>query len=111
MAHKFILSNDMGHKFASVNSWEDANVAAKAIFKRQYWSNLYYEIFFDDGETISGVIDLEPESFHKPHQNQIFTWHLKTFWGNISKLTKPYGGITMQDVEDCKKLLTYLPNY
>jgi hypothetical protein len=109
MVHEIVLTDSRGHKFATIKGWEDANVAAKAIFKRQNWSDLYYNITFNDGETISGSIDLEPESFHKPHQNEIFTWHLKTFWTNISKLTSPYLGFTMEDIEDCKKLITYLP--
>lgn len=105
--------------FTTVNSWESANVAAKAIFKRQYWSDLYYSIVFDDGVKVSGSIDLEPKSFHKEHQNKIVTWHLKTFWTNISKLTpkSPYPGMTIrefepsaQDIEDCKNLLNYLPS-
>lgn len=82
---KIRLTTDTGSLFAEVQSWAEANLAAKSIFKRNYWSDLYYFILFDDEQEAYGSIDLEPESFHKPHQNEIFTWHLKTFWSNSSK--------------------------
>lgn len=104
---KIILSDSKGATFAKVTNWSDANTAAKAIFKRQYWSDLYYDILFDDGTQTGGSIDLEPESFHKPHQKELFTTHLKTFWSNVSKTTpKPY--LTQKDINFCKTLLTYL---
>lgn len=102
------LFDSTASHFATVNNWSDANVAAKAIFKRQNWSDLYYDIFFDDGTQTGGSIDLEPESFHKPHQNEIFTWHLRTFWTNISK-SKPLPHLTQEDIDFTAKLLTYLP--
>lgn len=106
---KIILSNSNGSTFATVNNWQDANTAAKAIFKRQYWSDLYYDIFFQDGTQTAGSIDLEPASFHKPHQKELFTTHLKTFWGNISKATpKPY--LSQEDIDFCKNSLKYLQN-
>lgn len=104
---KIILSNSDGNKFATVQSWESANLAAKAVFKRNYWSDLYYDIFFDDNTQTCGSIDLEPSSFHKPHQNNIFTWHLKTFWTNVSK-SEPKTYLTQEDINFTKKLLTYL---
>ena len=105
---KIILSTSEGNKFATLQDWEHANDAAKAIFKRNYWSDLYYDIFFDENNHVSGSIDLEPKSFHKDHQNNLFTWHLKTFWGNVSKSTpKPY--LSQEDINYCKILLNYLP--
>lgn len=105
---KIILFDSQGNTFASVTTWDAANVAAKAVFKRQNWSDLYYDIFFDDGTQTGGSIDLEPESFHKPHQSQIFTWHLKTFWTNVSK-SKPLPYLSQSDIDFCKTLLNYLP--
>lgn len=107
---KIILSDSTGKKFTTLAEWEAANVAAKAIFKKQYWSDLYYEIFFNDGTEVTGSIDLEPKSFHDPHINKIFTNHLQTFWGNISKLQQPKYGLTSADIDFCKTLLTYIPN-
>ncbi len=103
-----VLFDSNGSTFASVTSFEMANVAAKAVFKRQFWSNLYYDIFFDDNTQTAGSIDLEPESFHKPHQNELFTWHLRTFWTNVSK-SKPLPYLTQEDIDFTAKLLTYLP--
>lgn len=110
---KILLSSSTGSKFAEVDNFTNANVAAKAVFKCNYWSDLYYDILFDDGTQTAGSIDLEPQSFHKPHQNIIFTNHLKTWWGNVSRITpNEYGfmkGFTQEDIDFCKKLLTYLP--
>lgn len=106
---KIILSDDRGHKFATVTTWDKANEAVKAIFRRNRWSDLIYDIFFDDGTQTGGNIDLEPQSFHKPHQNEIFTTHLKTFWGNISKQQPGTWALTADDIQFCKNLLNYLP--
>lgn len=105
---KIILSTSTGTKFATVQSWEEANEAAKAIFKKDCWSDLYYDIFLNEDNHVSGSIDLEPQSFHKSHQNKIFTWHLKTFWSNISKAT-PKSYLSQEDINYCKSLLNYLP--
>lgn len=105
---KILLLDYKSSIFASVESWDAANIAAKAVLKRKYWSNLYYDIHFDDGTSTAGSIDLEPESFHKPHQNEIFTWHLRTFWTNISK-AEPSPNWTQKNIDFASKLLTYLP--
>ncbi len=107
---KITLSNSNKKIFAIVTSWDDANIAAKSILKRQYWSDLYYSIEFENGKEISGSIDLEPNDFHKPHQSNIITTHLKTFWGNVSRLNPSnYYGYTEEDINECKTLLNYLP--
>lgn len=93
--------------FLEVNSWELANVGLKSIWRKQKYSDVRYTIHFDDGEEISGTIDMEPHSHFAPVCNEIFTWHLKTLWTNVSKSTKSY--ITQEDKEECKQLLTYLP--
>lgn len=82
---KIILTTSTGKIFAEVQTLREANIAAKSVFKRNYWSDLYYHIMFDDGSETSGSIDLEPAEFHKPHQNNLFTWHLNTYWNNIIK--------------------------
>jgi len=103
------LTDSNGNLFAQVQNWNNANLAAKSIFKRQYWSDLYYFIEFDDKHEAYGSIDLEPESFHKPHQKELFTWHLKTFWGNCSK-AKPQTGLSADDITYFKFLLTKINN-
>lgn len=106
---KIILTDSQGNLLAAVTNWVTANVAAKAIIKRNKWSNLYYSIQFDNGEQVTGSIDLEPRSFHQPYLNCVVTKHLKTWWTNISKLPAPKFGFEQSDIDYCKTLLTYLP--
>lgn len=105
---RIILTDSRGSQLADINTWENANIASKAIFKREHWSDIYYHIFFDDGTKANGSIDLEPYSFHKPHQKEIFTNHLRTFWTNVSKAVQRFD-ITQEDREYATQLLTYLP--
>jgi hypothetical protein len=102
------LTTTKGNLFAIINNWNDANLAAKSIFKRNYYSDLCYDITFDDGEKISGSIDLEPQSFHKEHQSEIITTHLKTYWGNISNIVLPRFPFTQEDKDYFTFLLTKL---
>lgn len=106
---KILLTTREGKIFTQVNTWDAANVAAKAVIKHFTYSDLYYSITFDNGEEVAGSIDLEPRSFHTPYWNCIVTKHLKTFWTNISKLPAPKYGLTQEDIEECKKLLQHLP--
>ena len=105
---KIRLTSSSGSLFAEVQTWHEANIAAKSIFKRQYWSDLYYFIEFDDNQEAYGSIDLEPASFHRPHQRELFTRHLKTFWGNCAKVKQPSSLISKEDVKYFKFLLTKL---
>jgi len=106
---KIRLTDSNGALFAQVNDWDSANIAVKSIFKRNYWSDLYYWIEFDDKQEAYGSIDLEPQSFHKPHQNNIFTHQLKTFWNNCSKQKPGNFGLNSEDIKYFKFLLTKLP--
>lgn len=99
-----------GKAITKVNSFELANVACKALFKQQKWSDIYYTITFADGKEVVGAIDIEPESHFKPFQGTIFTTHLKTFWTNVSK-AKPIAYITQNDIDECASLLSYLPEW
>lgn len=107
---QIILSNSDGHKFTTARSWDEANQAARAIFKRNFWSDLYYQIIFDDGKETAGSIDLEPASYHTRHQREIVTNHMRTFWGNVAKLAPnkaPYF-YSEEDINFTKGLLNYL---
>lgn len=73
--------------FAICDTYEQANVAMKAIVKREYWSDVMYDIKFDDGREASGSIDIEPRSFFNGKLNCVFTEHIKTFWTNVSNAT------------------------
>ena len=103
------LSTYHGEKFTTVTSWDQANQAARAIFKRDTWSDLVYQIIFDDGNETAGSIDLEPQSFHTRHQREIVTNHMRTFWGNVSKQKPGKYGLTQEDINFTKGLLNYLP--
>lgn len=105
---KIILSNSDGKLFTTATSWSQANQAARAIFKRNFWSDLIYYIIFDDGKETAGSIDLEPASFHTRHQREIVTTHLQTFWGNVSKQKPGKYGLTEEDINFTKGLLNYL---
>lgn len=105
---KITLNTSTGTTFGTFNSFASANIGVKSIFKRKYYSDIYYTITFDDNETVKGSIDLEPYDFHSRSQNEIFTTHLKTFWTNISKATPGTYGITKNDIKYFKNLLTRL---
>jgi hypothetical protein len=108
------LTDSRGNLFAQVTTWEDANAAARAVFKRQTWSDIYYFIEFNSKQETHGSIDIEPHSFHTRHQREIFTKHLKTFWGNLANLdpqkAKIYG-VNEEDKRFFKYLLTELPTH
>ena len=76
---KIELMTTYSTKFATVYSWNAANEAMKAIWNRNYWSDVRYKITFDDLETVTGTIDIEPHSFFAPVKRSILTTHLKTF--------------------------------
>jgi hypothetical protein len=105
------LTDSRGSLFAQVASFEAANLAARAIWKRDKWSDIHYFIEFDDLQETHGSIDIEPHDFFARNQRQIITWHLKTFWGNIVKhgANLPYS-ISSEDISFFKFLLTKLPN-
>ena len=92
-----------GGLFIDTNSMSSANMALYGIWKRQNWSDVFYEITFEDGEKIEGSIDLEPHSFHKGHENNILTWHINTFWNNIANTNAPY--ISKDDKIFAKKIV------
>ena len=106
------LTDSMGNLFTQVDNWELANIAAKAIWKREKWSDLFYFIEFDTKQEFYGAIDLEPRSHFAPVQNSIFTWHLKTFLSNMVKIEPQKAKIfevSKQDIQFFKYLLTELP--
>jgi len=86
-----------------------ANEAEKAVFKRQYLSDIYYSLNIKGLEQ-SGSIDLEPRMFWQREQNEIVSKHFNTYFGNISKLEPnkaPYF-FTIQDIEHFTKLFTLI---
>jgi hypothetical protein len=105
------LTDSRGSLFAEVSSFEAANVAAKAVWRRNNWSDIHYFIEFDDLQECHGSIDIEPHDFFAPNCSQIITWHLKTFWGNMVKhgLNKHPYAINSEDINYFKFLLTKLP--
>ena len=80
-----------------------ANEALYYFWKRNKHSDVYYDITFEDGETLEGSIDLEPHSFHEDHKHNILTWHINTFWNNVAK--SDYSYIPKEDKEEAIKLV------
>jgi hypothetical protein len=87
---KIVLSSSDGKVFVDTTSVDKANEGLKGVWKRKRYSDVYYDITFDDGFELSGSIDLEPHSFHKGHEDKILTWHLNTFWNNVARSDKGY---------------------
>jgi hypothetical protein len=66
----------------SFNSFSAANEYARFLLGR--YSDLSFLI--EEGNfRRTGTIDLEPVSFHRPHQNRIITAHLRTLCINCLK--------------------------
>jgi hypothetical protein len=101
------IETSEGNLFANVGRLSQANEVMSAILKRNYWSNLFYEICFDSGNSIQGSIDLEPRGFHG--KLNPFTTHLETFWSNILKSQREWE-ISKGDKEYFFKLFIDLKN-
>lgn len=71
------------------------------------YSDVCYDITFADGYRLTGSIDLEPRSFWEGNGsgNEPLSWHLKTFWTNVSKVTLPYPDMTQEDIDEAKTLI------
>ncbi len=85
-------------------SFEKANEVIYFVWKSGKYSNVRYKLEYQDGETIEGVIDIEPKEFHAPHKNNILSWHLKTYWGNVAKSSAlPY--LPQKFIDEAKELV------
>lgn len=102
------LTTTDGSKFATFATFEEANHAARYIYRRRY-SDILYSITLPNGEEAAGSIDLEPHSFHAGHQRKIITNHIRTFWGNVSKLTPGKYGIPGEFINFCRRNLNQIP--
>lgn len=86
-------------------SFEKANEVIYFVWKSGKYSNVRYKLEYQDGETIEGVIDIEPKEFHAPHKNNILSWHLKTYWGNVAKSSAlPY--LPQKFIDEAKELVS-----
>jgi len=103
---RVVLSDDNEKVFVDTPSMVQANEVLYGIWNSNKYSDVYYDITFEDGKEISGSIDLEPHSFHKGHEKKILTWHLLTFYNNLAKLSSLnyiYGETTVEDAKDLVK--------
>ena len=99
---------DITDKAKKFSSWADAANYFYTLKGKKY-SDAAYKIEFEDGEIIEGSIDLEPSTFWNPkdkHQDKGINpvgWHIKTFYGNLSKATgmdaKLYGPEAMKQAK------------
>ena len=79
-----------------------ANDKMRWLLDNKKFSDLNYNIEFEDGETLSGVIDCEPREFFEGVANP-FTRHLNTFWGNVAKGKGAFMGA--EDEQQAKELV------
>lgn len=100
---RIILSDDRKKVLVDTTSMAQANEVLYGISNSNKYSYIFYAIRFEDGKEISGSIDLEPHSFHKPHEKKILTWHLLTYYKNVSNLPSYFGEEV--EVEIAKDLL------
>lgn len=104
---KITLTSSTGSIFAACTNFEKANVCAKAIWKRQHHSDIYYDLEFNPNVSISGQIDIEPQEHFAPNKDNIITWHFKTFWTNIIEQSDKYPMMKINP-EEFKMLLLHL---
>lgn len=101
---KIVLTDSDGKPFIGTSTFKSANEALKKVWENNKHSDAKYKIEWQDGETLSGSIDLEPHDFHSSHKDNILSWHLKTFWGNVSKSdVKPY--LSQEEINEAKNLV------
>ncbi len=84
--------------------YADANKAMRREIDGGHVSDMPYEVVFEDGESIKGSIDLEPQSFWKGNESP-FTWHLQTFYGNIAAAQPKGTIITQEDIDWARNLM------
>lgn len=89
----------------NIASFAKANEVIYFVWKSGKYSNVRYKLEYQDGETIEGVIDIEPKEFHAPHKNNILSWHLKTYWGNVAK-SSPLPYLPQSYIDEAKELIT-----
>lgn len=82
--------------------YDGANDKMRWLLDNKKFSDLNYNIEFEDGETLSGVIDCEPREFFKGVANP-FTRHLNTFWGNVAKGKGAFMGA--EEAQQAKELV------
>lgn len=82
--------------------YDGANDKMRWLLDNKKFSDLNYNIEFEDGETLSGVIDCEPREFFKGVANP-FTRHLNTFWGYVAKGKGAFMGT--EEAQQAKELV------
>jgi hypothetical protein len=111
---KILISADH-KKVHTFSNFESANLFCRAMLGRV--SNLEYAIISGSFER-SGIIDMEPVSFHSRNKVKILTLHLETFSKNILKemaLKKwPFNKMNEKDLNEDQnhfiELLSILPD-
>jgi hypothetical protein len=102
------IERNVFEEFNSDAMYGKANNQLKWAIKQNVWGNIEYEIIFDDGEELNGVIDVEPYDFwdDKPFP---FTWHINTFYNNLANAADkpPYKQMyKASDFEGAQRLVT-----
>jgi hypothetical protein len=102
-AKKVELKTLDGKDFYEGINIQDADAALYHIWKRKKYSDVAYEIEFENGTELEGSIDLEPHDFHADHKHHILSWHIKNLWKNISESN--YSFISQEDKDFGKDLI------
>jgi hypothetical protein len=97
------LETTDGNKITEQTSIPKADEALYYFWKIDKYSDVVYKITFEDGETLEGIIDLEPKEFHEGHKFNILTWHINTFWNNVARSNRSY--ISQSNKDEAKRLV------
>lgn len=65
------------------SAWSGADLFVKGLIGK--FSDVYYKLIWNDGETIEGSVDLEPVDFYTGKEN-ILSGHVTTYFTNLSKI-------------------------
>jgi hypothetical protein len=71
-----------GYQPEKFGSWAQADEYVRNLIGKA--SDAYYKINWEDGQSISGAVDLEPKD-HYEGKDQIFSSHVRLFYTNLSR--------------------------
>jgi hypothetical protein len=101
---KITLTTSQGKTLIKEGTPDQADAALRSIYKRDKHSDIYYSMEIGS-ETVTGSIDMEPKSFHAPHNRKIFTNHVRTYFGNVARATvEKYPYLNQEYINKAKQI-------